>query len=43
MASQLCNSAGWWHLEVLMTSLSEQASAGARPELFRLLQVRPQC
>jgi hypothetical protein len=39
MAAQLCGYACWWQLEVVMTQLAEQAAAGARPELFRLLQV----
>lgn len=40
MAGQMCASAGWWQLEGVLSSLSEQAAAGARPELLQLMQVR---
>jgi hypothetical protein len=39
MAAMLCQSAGWWQLEALLGSLSQQAAAGARPELLKLMQV----
>ena len=40
MASALCNSAQYWQLETVLLSLSEQAAAGARPELLPLMQVK---
>ncbi len=39
MAAMLCQSAGWWQLEALLGSLSQQAAAGVRPELLKLMQV----
>jgi hypothetical protein len=39
MAALLCGSAGWWELEVLLMKLSQQATAGAYPELLPLMEV----
>lgn len=39
MAAALCQSAGWWQLELLLAALAQQAAAGARPELLRLMKV----
>ena len=43
MAAQLCASAGWWQMETMMSSLSEQADVGARPELLKLMTVGFNC
>ena len=40
LAALMCKSAGWWQLETLLTSLSQQAAVGARPELLSLMEVR---
>jgi hypothetical protein len=39
MASVLAAAAGWWQLEQLLGSLSQQAAAGVRPELLPLMAV----
>ena len=39
MAAMLCASAGWWQLEALLSSLSAQAAAGAKPEFLPLMRV----
>ena len=41
MAAALCKSAGWINLELLLAVLSQQAMAGAHPDLLKLLQVSP--
>jgi len=39
MAGLMCASLGWWQLEALLASLSQQAAAGVRPELLRLVDI----
>ncbi len=39
MAGLMCASLGWWQLEALLASLSQQAAAGVRPELLRLMDI----
>ncbi len=39
MAGLMCASLGWWQLEALLASLSQQAAAGLRPELLRLVDI----
>lgn len=39
MSALMCASLGWWQLEALLASLSQQAAAGVRPELLRLMEV----
>ncbi len=40
MAAKLCASVpAMWQMETYLMALSQQASAGARPELFKLLEV----
>ena len=39
MAGLMCASLGWWQLEALLASLSQQAAAGVLPELLRLMQM----
>ncbi|KAL0029501.1 hypothetical protein WJX77_012503 [Trebouxia sp. C0004] len=39
MAGLMCASLGWWQLEALLASLSQQAAAGVRPELLRLMEI----
>ena len=39
MAAVMCSSAGWWHLEAVMSNLAQQAAAGVRVELLPLMQV----
>ena len=39
MAALMCASLGWWQLEALLASLSQQAAAGVRPELLRLMEI----
>ncbi|GIM04240.1 hypothetical protein Vretimale_8780 [Volvox reticuliferus] len=37
MAAVMASSCGWWALQALMEGLSQQAAAGARPELLPLM------
>ena len=39
MAAVVCSSAGWWHLETVMSNLAQQAAAGVRSELLPLMQI----
>ena len=39
MAALMCASLGWWQLEALLASLSQQAAAGVRPELLMLMEI----
>ena len=40
MAALLAGNAGWWQLQALLSALSAQAAAGAKPCLLPLMQVR---
>ena len=39
MPSIICASAGWSSIEALLAQLSQQAAAGVRPELLKLMEV----
>ena len=39
MTGLMCASLGWWQLEALLASLAQQAAAGVRPELLKLMQI----
>lgn len=39
MASLMCNSRQWWMYEALLADLSQQAAAGVRPELLKLMNI----
>lgn len=41
MAALICAAAGWSNIEALLAQLSQQAAAGVRPELLKLMQVHP--
>ena len=39
MAGLMCDSQDWWGCEALLAGLSQQAAAGVRPELLKLMQI----
>ena len=39
MAGLMCNSRQWWMYEAMLAQLSQQAAAGVRPELLKLMNV----
>jgi hypothetical protein len=40
MAAQMSQAVGWTQLDLLLNDLNKQCSAGGRPELLPLLEVR---
>ena len=39
MAGLMCNSRQWWMYEAMLAQLSQQAAAGVRPELLKLMNI----